>query len=75
MHFIPLTEHQALFPHRPFYPNDYASMMTDHVDLAQAIACPLRTGDASVHGPLTLHAALANKTASIRRTWTITFTP
>jgi hypothetical protein len=28
-----------------------------------------------IHGPLTLHSALANSTDSIRRTWLLTFRP
>jgi hypothetical protein len=75
LHFIPLREHPALLPHRPFYPNDYRSLMTDPVNVSQAVACPLSIGEASVHGPLTLHMALANSTDFIRRTWTLTFTP
>ena len=39
------------------------------------VACPLQAGDAAVHGPLTLHSALANSTDLIRRTWLLTFRP
>jgi hypothetical protein len=75
LHFIPLGDQATLLPHRPFYPNDYRSLMTDHVNPSQAVACPLSLGEASVHGPLTLHMALANSMDFIRRTWTLTFTP
>jgi Phytanoyl-CoA dioxygenase (PhyH) len=75
MHFIPLQERTALLPHRPLYPNDYRSLMTDHVDASQAIVCPLSIGEATVHGSLTPHMALANRTNFIRRAWTLTFTP
>ena len=50
-----------LLPHRPYYPNDWHSMMTDHADATHAIVCPLHAGDAVIHGPLTLHAASANR--------------
>jgi ectoine hydroxylase-related dioxygenase (phytanoyl-CoA dioxygenase family) len=75
LHFIPLRNRTTLLPHRPLYPNDYRSLMTDHVDASQAVACPLFIGEATVHGPLTPHMALANHTDFIRRTWTLTFTP
>ena len=75
MHYIPLRRHQILLPHHPYYPNDYRSMATDDVNASEAIACPLHIGDAAVHGPLTLHSALANSTDFIRRTWVLTFRP
>ena len=75
MRFIPLPAVPELLPHRPFYPGDRTSMMTEQLDEHQAVICPLQAGDATAHGPLTLHAASANTTAFIRRTWTITFTP
>ena len=75
LHFIPIRPHQALLPHRPFYPNDDSSMMTDQVDPGETLACPLRMGEATIHGPLTPHMALPNVTSFVRRTWTITFAP
>ncbi|MCC2641348.1 MAG: Phytanoyl-CoA dioxygenase [Nitrospira sp.] len=75
MQYIPLEKYQILLPHRPYYPNDPQSMMTDHADSSLAIMCPLRTGDAVIHGPLTLHAAFANQSDDIRRTWLLTFRP
>jgi hypothetical protein len=75
MQYIPLSQYPFLLPHRPYYPNDRGSMMTDHADRTLAVVCPLRAGDAVIHGPLTLHAAPANQTASVRRTWLITFRP
>lgn len=75
LHYIPLQKRQILLPHHPYYPNDYRSAMTDYADPSQAIACPLEAGDATIHGPLTLHSALANSTDSIRRTWLLTFRP
>ncbi|WP_447602560.1 phytanoyl-CoA dioxygenase family protein [Nitrospira sp. Nam80] len=75
LHFIPLRNRTVLLPHRPLYPNDYRSLMTDHIDVSQAVTCPLSIGEATVHGPLTLHMALANRTDFIRRVWTLTFTP
>jgi hypothetical protein len=75
MHYIPLRKGQILLPHRPYYPNDYRSATTDCVDATLGVACPLQAGDAAVHGPLTLHSALANSTDLIRRTWLLTFRP
>jgi hypothetical protein len=75
MHFIPMRPDQALLPHRPFYPNDNSSMTTDQVEPGEAIACPLRMGEATIHGPLTPHMAPPNSTSFARRTWTITFSP
>lgn len=75
MHYIPLRKGQILLPHRPYYPNDYRSATTDGVDDTLGVACPLRAGDATIHGPLTLHSALANRTDFIRRTWLLTFRP
>ena len=75
LHFIPLRNRTTLLPHHPSYPNDYRSLMTDHVDASQAVACPLSIGEATAHGPLTPHMALANRTDFIRRTWTLTFAP
>ncbi len=75
LHFIPLERRQILLPHRPYYPNDKRSLMTDHVKESHAIPFPLSVGDASVHGPLTLHSAPPNSTDSIRRTWLLTFRP
>jgi hypothetical protein len=75
MQFIPLRAQNALLPHRPFFPHDARSLMTDHVDPSHAIPCPLSVGEVTVHGPLTLHMAFANRMGRIRRTWTVTFTP
>jgi hypothetical protein len=75
LHYIPLEKRQILLPHHPYYPNDLRSMMTDAVNPAKAVACPLRVGDATIHGPLTLHSALANSTDCVRRTWVLTFRP
>ena len=75
MHYIPLQKFQILLPHRPYYPNDYRSATTDGVDGTLGVVCPLRAGDATIHGPLTLHSAHANSTDFIRRTWLLTFRP
>jgi ectoine hydroxylase-related dioxygenase (phytanoyl-CoA dioxygenase family) len=75
MHYIPLHKGQILLPHRPYYPNDYRSVTTDGVDATSEVVCPLRVGDATIHGPLTLHSAMANNTDFIRRTWLLTFRP
>jgi ectoine hydroxylase-related dioxygenase (phytanoyl-CoA dioxygenase family) len=75
MQYIPLEKRQILLPHRPYYSNDYGSMTTDAADESRAVACPVHMGDATVHGPLTLHFAFRNSTDSIRRTWLLTFRP
>jgi hypothetical protein len=75
LHYIPTRPVQQLLPHRPYYPNDYRSMMTDPVDVEQAVMCPVPMGGATIHGPLTLHYAQPNQTGSIRRTWLLTFRP
>jgi ectoine hydroxylase-related dioxygenase (phytanoyl-CoA dioxygenase family) len=75
MRYIPLERYPILLPHRPYYPNDEQSMMTDHAGSDHAIICPLRAGDLVTHGPLTLHAASINGTNDIRRTWLLTFRP
>lgn len=75
MHYIPLVKGQILLPHRRYYLNDYGSLMTDGVDAAGEVVCPLHVGGVTIHGPLTLHSAMVNSTDSIRRTWTLTFRP
>jgi hypothetical protein len=75
MQYIPLQKRQILLPHRPYYPNDYRSATTDGIDGTLGVACPLHAGDATIHGPLTLHSAPANSTDFIRRTWLLTFRP
>jgi hypothetical protein len=75
MHYLPLKKGQILLPHRPYYPNDYRSATTDGVDGTLAVTCSLRAGDATIHGPLTLHSAEVNSTDAIRRTWLLTFRP
>jgi hypothetical protein len=75
MQFIPLRNQAAMLPHRPFFPHDPRSLMTDHADPSHAIPCPLSVGEVTAHGPLTLHMAFANRMDFIRRTWTVTFTP
>jgi len=75
MHYIPMRRDQQFLPHRPYYPNDYRSMMTDPLDEERAVVCPLPVGGVTIHGPLTLHAARPNQTGEIRRTWLLTFRP
>ncbi len=75
MQYIPLERNQAVLPHRPFFPNDPSSLMTDYVDASKAVNCPLSAGGAMVHGALTLHTAHTNTSANTRRVWTLTFRP
>jgi ectoine hydroxylase-related dioxygenase (phytanoyl-CoA dioxygenase family) len=75
MHYIPLRKGQVLLPHRPYYSNDYRSMAMDEVDATLEVVFPLQMGDATIHGPLTVHSAMANSTDIIRRTWLLTFRP
>lgn len=75
MQYIPLERNQAVLPHRPFFPNDPSSSMTDPVDESKAVNCPLTAGGATIHGARTLHTAHVNTSAMTRRVWTLTFRP
>jgi hypothetical protein len=75
MQYIPLERNQAVLPHRPFFPNDPSSLMTDYVDDSKVVHCPLSAGGAMIHGALTLHTAHVNTSAMTRRIWTLTFRP
>lgn len=75
MQYIPLERNQVVLPHRPFFPKDPSSLMTDHAEEFKAVNCPLPAGGATIHGALTLHCAHVNTVASRRRVWTLTFRP
>ncbi|MGC3973120.1 MAG: phytanoyl-CoA dioxygenase family protein [Nitrospira sp.] len=75
MQYIALERGQKLLPHRPFYPGDNFSLMTPYADTGLAVTVPVRAGGATIHGPMTLHAAHVNSADVIRRVWTISFRP
>jgi hypothetical protein len=41
-----MERNQAVLPHRPFFPDDPSSLMTDDVDDSKAVHCPLSAGGA-----------------------------
>ena len=75
MHYISGSHNMGLLPHYRFDPADPYTLITDHIDHAQEVVCPLLPGDAVLHLPLTLHSSLPNTTANIRRAWALLFRP
>ncbi|BCA55589.1 hypothetical protein W02_27290 [Nitrospira sp. KM1] len=75
LHFIPGSHQKGLFPHYQIDAHDRYAITTDKVDISQAVPCPLSVGSATIHTPLTLHAALPNNTEDIRRAWALVFRP
>ena len=51
MRFIPRSTTPELLPHRPFYPGDATSMMTDEADERQALSVPCGPGMRRRMGP------------------------
>jgi hypothetical protein len=74
MHFIPGSHLEGLRPHRRRHGHAHALEITD-VDVSQAVACPLRAGDATVHFPRTLHYTGPNVTPWPRIAWSLEFGP
>jgi ectoine hydroxylase-related dioxygenase (phytanoyl-CoA dioxygenase family) len=74
-HYISGSHTMGLLPHYRFDPSDPYTLITDHIDYDQEVICPLLPGDGVLHLPLTLHSALPNTTASIRRVWALLFRP
>jgi ectoine hydroxylase-related dioxygenase (phytanoyl-CoA dioxygenase family) len=75
LHFIPGSHQEGLHPHYLADGNDRYAITTHEVDTSRAVACPLSVGSATIHLPLTLHAALPNNTEHIRRAWALLFRP
>ena len=74
LHFIPGSHHRLL-EHFQVSKSDRYAITTRDFDATQAVACPLSVGSATIHLPLTLHAALPNNTDNIRRAWSLLFRP
>ena len=74
LHFIP-SSHRRLLSHFQAREGDPYAITTRDFDSSQAVACPLSLGSATIHLPLTLHAALPNNTDNIRRAWSLLFRP
>lgn len=75
MHYISGSHKVGLLLHYRFDPADPYTLITNQIDHAHEVVCPLLAGDAVLHLPLTLHSSLPNRTASIRRAWALLFRP
>jgi hypothetical protein len=75
LHFIPGSHLLGLLPHYQCRVDDPFALTPRHLPPVDAVACPLKLGDATCHLPLTLHRALPNSTASVRRAWALLFRP
>lgn len=74
MHFIPGSHLQGIRPHRRLNDRSHVREAVD-VDTTDAVACPLRAGDATVHVPRTLHYTGPNLTPWPRIAWSLEFGP
>ena len=74
MHFIPGSHLRGLLPHR-LRPGCSHALEVPDVDPREAVACPLRAGDATVHVPRTLHYTGPNLTPWPRIAWSLEFGP
>jgi hypothetical protein len=76
MQFIPGSHRERVRPHQRLERLRHAhALETTDVDATQAIACPLRAGDLTVHFPRTLHYTGPNLTAIPRLAWSVEFGP
>jgi hypothetical protein len=76
MQFIPGSHRERMRRHHRLQHLRHAhALMTDEVDTARAVACPLRAGDVTVHFPRTLHYTGPNLTAIPRLAWSLEFGP
>jgi hypothetical protein len=79
MWFVPGSNHGPLLPHHVASkrfkgaPTKGATLAADNVDDSTAVACPLPTGGATVHHPLTLHYTGANESDDYRKVWILHF--
>ena len=76
MEFIPGSHRGALGRHhrRDRLRDAHALELVD-LDTSQAVACPIRAGDATVHFPRTVHYTGPNRTATPRMAWALEFGP
>jgi hypothetical protein len=81
MWFVPGSNRGPLLPHHVASkrfksanaPTRGATLAADNVDDSTAVACPLPTGGATVHHPLTLHYTRANQSDEYRKAWILHF--
>jgi hypothetical protein len=76
MQFIPGSHRERIRRHQRLGRQRHAhALEATDVDVARAVACPLRAGDATVHFPRTLHYTGPNLTAVPRLAWSLEFGP
>lgn len=80
MEFIPCLAEMAMLPHHVASgdPHDEGRLLAiqdpeRHVDVLQAVKCPLRAGSATVHGYTTLHYTGPNRSARGRKAYIFSF--
>ena len=76
MEFIPGSHRGELGRHhrRDRLRDSHALELVD-LDTSQAVACPIRAGDATVHFPRTVHYTGPNRTGTPRMAWSLEFGP
>jgi ectoine hydroxylase-related dioxygenase (phytanoyl-CoA dioxygenase family) len=76
MEFIPGSHRGALARHhRRDRLRDAHALELVGLDTTQAVACPIRAGDATVHFPRTAHYTGPNRTGTARMAWVLVFGP
>ena len=76
MRFVPRSHRAGLLPHAPREGGAASRVLSlRNVDEDAALACPIPTGSATVHGALTIHATGPNATDRMRRAWIVAFSP
>ncbi|HVF09531.1 MAG TPA: phytanoyl-CoA dioxygenase family protein [Abditibacteriaceae bacterium] len=74
MQFIPYSNLGNLLPHHPVgHDSEVHTLVTDDVNPAQAVPCPIPAGGVTMHQPKTLHYTGANETDHWRRAWILNF--
>jgi len=74
LQFIPGSHKAELLPHYPLSEGVLSPLVTDCVDITQAVPCPIAAGDLTIHHGRTLHYAGPNITDSPRMAWAVEFT-
>jgi len=74
LQFIPGSHKAKLLPHYPITQGILSPLVTDCVDTARAVPCPITAGDITIHHGRTLHYAGPNTTDSPRMAWAVEFT-
>jgi ectoine hydroxylase-related dioxygenase (phytanoyl-CoA dioxygenase family) len=76
MHFLPQHQHLPTLPHEKAGGLALQFTPDTALDFSTVVACPLRAGDATAHGPNTPHFTTGNRSADRpRRAYIITFAP